>query len=249
MEAMRHPSATTILVAAHRGAHAHAPENSLAAFQEAIDIGADVIETDARQTRDGELILMHDDELDRTTDGSGRVGDKTLAEIKKLHLSNGQAVPTLAEALDLVAGRIFIDLDIKHASLDRIIRLLQRTGTQQQVLLFGSTTKLDSIVAVDSTWLIMPRAKTTAAMMELWHHFQPPVLHVDASFLQPADAALLRNRGTHIWLNALVWPDIKAILGFTSWGYEPLLQRGATIIQTDRPQQLLAYLRKNKRHW
>jgi glycerophosphoryl diester phosphodiesterase len=248
-EALQNPSSAAILVAAHRGAHNHAPENSLAAFQEAINLGADIIETDVRQTSDGELVVMHDDQVDRTTNGRGKLADKTLAEIKQLSLNNDHGVPTLAETLELVRGRIFLDLDVKSASVTRIIHLLQQTGTQKQVLLFGSVTKLDSIAAMDSTLLIMPRAKNAAELIKLWQRFHPAVLHADASFMTPLEVAFLANHNTHLWLNALLWPDIKAILGLAAWGYNPLLHSGATIIQTDRPQQLLDYLRENKKHW
>lgn len=247
--AFSQPDSVTILVAAHRGAHDQAPENSLAAFQNAIDLGADFIETDVRQTRDGELILMHDDKVDRTTDGSGLVKEKTLADISRLFLSGNQRVPTLRQALELVRGRIFLDLDIKSAGVEKIVRLLQETGTRQQVLLFGSVAKLDSLIALDRTLLIMPRAKTVRDLQMLFQRYHPPAMHVDASFFRSTDAAPWREQGAHIWLNALLWPDIKAMLGGAEWGYAPLLHSGATIIQTDRPQHLLRYLRQHNRHW
>ncbi|MYK99802.1 MAG: glycerophosphodiester phosphodiesterase, partial [Gemmatimonadetes bacterium] len=69
---------------AHRGASGNSPENTLRAFEMALEIGVDEIELDLRSTRDGHLVVMHDDTVDRTTDGTGAIGDLTLAEIRAL---------------------------------------------------------------------------------------------------------------------------------------------------------------------
>src|SRR5580700_1416079 len=93
-------------VVAHRGASAHAPENTLAAFQRAVELGASVIETDLHVTRDGRFVAMHDDTLDRTTNGSGEVDRFTLDQLRQLDAGlwfdrdfRGERVPTLEEIL------------------------------------------------------------------------------------------------------------------------------------------------------
>jgi len=86
---------------AHRGGRVHKPENTLAAFQHAIDTGADWIEMDVQQTKDGELVVIHDETVDRTTDGTGRVEDLTLEQIRALDAGNGEKVPTFEEVIDL----------------------------------------------------------------------------------------------------------------------------------------------------
>src|ERR1700683_1897805 len=112
----------TVLTSAHRGEHAHHPENSLPAIQGAIDAGIDFVELDVRTTSDGQLVLMHDPTVDRMTDGKGKVKDMTLAEIKKLDLGvrfPGQfpnlRVPTFDEVLELCKGKIGIYVDTKDA--------------------------------------------------------------------------------------------------------------------------------------
>ena len=94
---------------AHRGAAGLAPENTLAAFRMAIELGADAAELDLQTTKDGVVVVIHDDTVDRTTDGRGRIGDLTLAEIKQLDAGakfspafRGERVPTLRELIDLV---------------------------------------------------------------------------------------------------------------------------------------------------
>jgi glycerophosphoryl diester phosphodiesterase len=105
-------------VVAHRGASARYPENTLASFQGAIDAGADFVELDVRLTADGVPVILHDLDVSATTDGHGFVHQLALAEVKTLDASNGQGsrveVPTLQEALDLLSGRIGVDVEIKN---------------------------------------------------------------------------------------------------------------------------------------
>jgi glycerophosphoryl diester phosphodiesterase len=109
------------LVLAHRGASAHAPENTIAAFILAADQRADGIELDAKLTHDGEIVVMHDATVDRTTDGCGRVSDLTLSEIKSLAAGSNfgtqhtpEGVPLLAEVFDAVAQRLIINVELTN---------------------------------------------------------------------------------------------------------------------------------------
>lgn len=105
---------------AHRGASGMAPENTLAAIQQALDLGVDLIEIDLHATRDGRLVVLHDATLDRTTDGSGAVRDLTLAEARRLSAGRwfdpsfaGERIPTLEEVLDLTRRRVPLLVEIK----------------------------------------------------------------------------------------------------------------------------------------
>jgi len=96
-----------VLVIAHRGASGHAPENTLAAFKEAVALGATFIETDLQLTRDARFVAIHDDTVNRTTNGQGAVHDLTLAELRKLDAGSwfgsefaGERIPTLEEILE-----------------------------------------------------------------------------------------------------------------------------------------------------
>lgn len=112
-------------IIAHRGSSADRPENTLAAFRRAIEAGAHVTEIDVRTTRDGVLVCLHDDDLSRTTDGTGVVGEKTLAELKRLDAGRrfaakfaGERVPTMREVLELCKGKIDVMLDLKETGED-----------------------------------------------------------------------------------------------------------------------------------
>ena len=101
------------MVVAHRGASLEAPENTLQAFELAVELGADAVEFDLRLTSDGVPVIMHDPDVARTTDGSGLVRSLSLAEFKRLR-SGGTEIPTLAQALEMLSGRAAVDLELKN---------------------------------------------------------------------------------------------------------------------------------------
>jgi glycerophosphoryl diester phosphodiesterase len=105
---------------AHRGANKTHPENTLAAFKEAIRIGVQMIEFDVQMSRDGKLVIMHDNTIDRTTDGQGKVTNLTLAELKKLDaggwknsMFKNERIPTLAQTLEMMPTNIWLNIHIK----------------------------------------------------------------------------------------------------------------------------------------
>lgn len=119
---MPHGTPRTLLIVGHRGARGTAPENTLASFAAALVADVDSIELDLHLSRDGELVIMHDACLERTTDGSGKVEEHTLAQLKKLNAAarwapgdgyGVQRIPTLQEVFDLVRGRARLFLEIK----------------------------------------------------------------------------------------------------------------------------------------
>jgi len=117
------------IVEAHRGDSSNAPENTLAAFRRAVDLGVEWIELDVHPTRDGQLAVIHDPTLDRTTTGSGPVGEHSLAEIQELDAGAwfspefvGERVPTLAEVVELVAPtQTRLNIEIKHSSKVEVV--------------------------------------------------------------------------------------------------------------------------------
>jgi glycerophosphoryl diester phosphodiesterase len=142
-----------VFVVAHRGCHnpvpsramPAVPENSLAALEKCVALGVDMMETDIRRAKDGTLVISHDAKVDRTTDGTGRIADLTLAQLKTLHLRQNfggnmspeitdQRVLTLDELLAAAKGRIMINLDIKEDIYPEVIAAAVRAGMADQVL-------------------------------------------------------------------------------------------------------------------
>jgi glycerophosphoryl diester phosphodiesterase len=113
-----------LLCFAHRGASGHAPENTLAAFELAIRMGADFIELDVQLAQD-ELIVFHDDRLERTTNGRGTVRGKTLAELRSFDAGQGERIPLLTEVLELTAGAVGVNVELKGpGTAEMTVRLL-----------------------------------------------------------------------------------------------------------------------------
>ncbi len=140
------------LIIAHRGYRAKYPENTLAAFQGAIDAGVDMIELDVLLTRDRKIVVIHDESLDRTTNGQGMVSDYTLSELKTFDAGSWfdfrfseERLPTLQEVLDLVQGRVFINIEIKRSAYEphhppdaiekQIVDLVKRKTALETVLM------------------------------------------------------------------------------------------------------------------
>ena len=130
------PTPKGLRVGAHRGAMSHAPENTLAAFERAIEMGAYRIECDVRQTRDGVLVLMHDATIDRTTDGEGTLRDLTLAELGAVRAVTGagggtgsEPVPTLEAALACAKGRCRLLVELKDEDIaEATVALIESAG-------------------------------------------------------------------------------------------------------------------------
>src|SRR5512140_136192 len=135
------------VVFGHRGARAHAPENTMASFELALAQGADAIELDARLTADERVVVIHDRMVNRTTNGVGRVAGLTLAQIRALDAGSffsekyrGEKIPQLEEVFDALGKQTFINLEFKdHEELadrlvERVCKLVARCGMQDRIL-------------------------------------------------------------------------------------------------------------------
>jgi glycerophosphoryl diester phosphodiesterase len=133
---------------AHRGASGYYPENTLIAFQRAVELGADMIELDVHLTKDGEVVVIHDETLDRTTNGKGNVRDYTLPELKKLDAGAwyksefaGERIPTLEEVLQSLKGKVQFNIEIKNGPVyyqgieEKILAILLKQDLRDQVVI------------------------------------------------------------------------------------------------------------------
>ena len=126
---------TSLRIGAHRGAMVYAPENTLAAFEKAIEQGAYRVEFDLRRSRDGHIVAIHDDSVDRTTDGSGAVRQMDLAELKKLR-SGGEELPTFAETIACMRGRTRMLIELKDEDIaEQVVRQIEAEGVLDQCTL------------------------------------------------------------------------------------------------------------------
>lgn len=261
------------MVAAHRGDWRNAPENSLRAFIYAADMGVDFVELDLAKTKDGELVIMHDGTIDRTTDGKGQPADYTLAELRKFRLRSGMTyltnnhIPTFREVMMALKGRpVKINLDKSFPYYREAYAILKETGTLNQALFKSGETYqklsqtypdlLDHIAYMPVVDLDKSGAKTY--IQDYLTHMKPfafeLVFSQDTSFIW-SHMDLIKKTGAKIWINSL-WPslnaghdDDKAVEENNkkdSWDW--LIKHGADILQTDRPQRMLEYLKQKGLH-
>lgn len=111
-------------IIAHRGASGTRPENTLASFQEAISLGVDLIELDVFALKSGEVVVLHDPTVDRTTNGTGSVREYNLAELRELDAGGGEMIPLLSEVLDLIDKRIPVNIEMKGSGTARPVAKL-----------------------------------------------------------------------------------------------------------------------------
>ena len=267
------PKSKYVLVVAHRGDWRNAPENSLQAYQNCIDMGVDMVEIDIHKTKDDQFIIMHDATVDRTTNGKGKISEMTLAEIKKLRLRAGHnvvtrhKVPTLEEVLNLVKGKILVNIDKGDNYFDEIYDLLVKTGTEKQVVI----KTYDNLATIQSKnkndvvrkSIFMPiinlgKKEDAEQVVNDYMTVKPAAYEVVFKEESPKLFTILdkiKASGSKLWINSL-WASLNA--GHDddlaveegkpeeAWGW--ILKQGATVIQTDRPAQLIKYLKKKHRH-
>jgi glycerophosphoryl diester phosphodiesterase len=115
-----------ILKIGHRGAKGYEPENTLISFEKAIEMDADGIELDVHLSLDGHLIVIHDETIDRTTNGKGVVNQLTLQELKSFTINEEYTIPTLQEVLDLVNQRCFVNIELKNQdTAEKVVQLIE----------------------------------------------------------------------------------------------------------------------------
>lgn len=232
---------------AHRGASGHAPQNTLAAFLLAAEIGADGIELDVHLSADGEAVVIHDDTVDATTNGQGRVSAMTLAELKALDAGSwfdprfaGERIPTLQEVFDAVGQRLLINVEIKveagyhppdqEAETVRLIEdnnLVERViissfsiSSLRRVCRLNPSIALGLLYARVETPFFPTLARLLGARYEALH---PQFSLVDARYMEKA-----RRRGLHV--NAWTANEVSDM--------RRLIDIGANGIITNYPDRL-----------
>lgn len=161
-------------VIAHRGASAYAPENTLASFQKAFELGADWFELDCHLSKDDALIVMHNGEVDKTTNGTGKINEMTLAQLKQLDAGAwfdakfaGERIPTLEEALDCAKGRIGMYLEVKGADDDdRLIGQMVMAANGHKELTPELRRELTGLIEASGTRNLPLTRKIIAAIRE-----------------------------------------------------------------------------------
>lgn len=274
VDEIRNPKSKNVLVVCHRGDWRNFPENSIPSIESVIEMGADVVELDIQLTKDSVLVLMHDGTIDRCTTGKGRVADLTYEELQKFYMKTAHGtrcsldlkVPTLREALEVCKDRIVINIDKGYNHYGLVLALAEEMGMTEQILIKGSSSLAsirEKMAANEQNLLYMPIiTPTNAKSMALFEEYiadDEPQLAYEicwGEYTPEVESAMQRliADGSKLWVNSL-WNSLCGGLSDdVAWVtsadevYGKLVDMGATMIQTDRPEYLLEYLRERGLH-
>jgi len=259
-----------VIVLAHRACWGKDPEVSVAAIEHCTVVGADMVEIDVRETSDGALILMHDDRVDRTTDGSGLVADLTAAQIRALHLRAGfggpgaaltkEQVPTLEEGLAAAKGKLLVNLHLKVPVEARVAEAVKRMGMVGQVTTWVTLAADDPkllasplrgaigiIPTINECGPQYPQQCLTQPVgsLEAYGAVHPAAFFLDFrqshAFIQSVSDAK-RPAGARIFVETLNDVDVLPIeQRHAEW--RRLIDMGVSIIMTNEPGDLIAFLK------
>ena len=261
-------SPKNIYVAAHRGFCERYPENTMEAFFAALELGVDQIETDVRVTRDGELVLIHDSTVDRTTNGTGKVCDKLLCELKSLDAGikkgeefAGAKIPTLRELFEAVKDHptLTLDLELKeyptegrealaYDVCDRILAMVEEYGFADRVVINSFSGKLNEYV--HETYGNRYRQHVFYPVSHLGKLTRNPYdyaycacmfrsFYSDVNLASPEDCRRMADMGVQPWAGAAVKDEASVDLAIAA---------GVTLITCNNPDVILELLRKKGYH-
>lgn len=237
-----------IMVCAHRANHYTTPENSIAAIKASISKEIAFAEIDIKQSKDGKLLLMHDNTIDRTTNGSGGVNEYTLDELKQFNLEhNGnltsQEIPSFAEILEESRGKIYLDLDVKIENFAKVYNEVKLYGMVDQVMFtIKSTSVAKSLVNNDERVIVMPIVNTqddidkyTMAGLNL------AVLHFTSTSFNKELITVAHNKNLQVfrlvYVNSSTTPESDSYRQM-----DKFVELKGNIVQTDYPVEVKAYL-------
>ena len=271
---IHNPNSKYVVVACHRGDWRNYPENSIPAIESIIRMGADIMELDLKLTKDSVLVLSHDWTIDRCTTGKGRVSDYTLDELKQFRLRRAHGVATdslhictLREALECCKDRICVNVDQGYEYYDMVLAITEELGVTDQILIKGKhsvATVAEKMAAHEHNMMYMPIIDIQKEQgQKLFQEYMdtktvPLAYEVCWKKLTPEVSDCFKKvveSGSKLWVNT-IWgslcgylDDDKALdCGNPAEVYDQVIALGASMIQTDRPEQLLNYLRKKGLH-
>ena len=271
---IHNPNSKNVLVICHRGDWRNYPENSIPAIESVIRMGADMVEIDVQLTKDSVLVLMHDRTIDRCTTGRGKIGEMTYEELQCHYLKTAHGVrssldlkvPTLREALEVCKDRITVNIDKGYDYYPMVLALTEELGVTHQVLIKGNKSLADieaKMAENENNLLYMPIVTPanagSAKIFEEYIAADKPQLAYEVCWneMTPIVEECMQKviaDGSKLWVNTL-WnslcgglSDDVAYEKSAEEVYGKILDMGATMIQTDRPEFLLDYLRKRGLH-
>ena len=237
-----------IYVIAHRGAHHGIPENTLPAYQKAIDLGCDFVEIDVRTTKDGKFVSIHDSKIDDYVPGKkGKVNEMTLDELRALDIGirkgpewKGTKIPSFEEILELCHGKIGIYLDLKSAPVNQLVEIIKKYGMENDVIWYISASdskNLDDLKVNCPKCLLMPDPGAKNNIKAVKEKFNSCILATDMKQLSGEFVKTAHEN------NIRVISDDKEA-NKDEW--KKMIEWKIDGIQTDKPEKLIEFLKKTE---
>ena len=222
-----------MILTGHRGAAELEPENTRLSIQKAIDLGVDQVEIDVHLTRDQHLVVIHDATVDRTTDGQGAVADFTLEEVKRLDAGKGERIPTLQEVIDLVRGKVVLQIELKGPdTAEPVVRTVEQNNIESEVLLTSfvherlrEARQLNPSLALGALWTNPPTDACEQAIDMGAEAIHIQYQNIDAQLVQKAHAHGLMIRAWN--------PDTVEVI-------QRVIDLGVDAVGSNRPDLLIA---------
>lgn len=225
-----------MLIYAHRGASAEYPENTLRAFQRAIELGVDGIELDLHASADGVPVVIHDRELERTTNGRGYVDRQALAALQAHDAGRGERIPTLAEVIDLVGDAVHLDLEIKGRGIEAaVLETLTRFPRARWAISSFDWEILRNVRRIQAIAPVWPLAATWSdAVLDVANELESPIVAVSVETYTAQTAEAMRAAG----LATMIWTvnDVHQA--------QQIAALGAFALCTDDPARIAAGLQR-----
>ena len=234
------------------------PENSLTSIEYAINAGVEMIELDARPTSDGILVLMHDNTIDRTTNGSGAVGDYSYQQLQQLYLKDAagnltnERIPTLEDALKKGKGKVYFNLDIvnKNVAVATMVALLKKLDMENEVLLYVSNNRnyAYDLKAANSTLLLHPMAKASDDITYFASSYTDNVQMMQLSTSDALAGAMTEDIKSKGWLlfSNIVGANDTNMLSDNYSGLVGMINKRINVVQTDYAELAVKYLKSKK---
>lgn len=213
----------------HRGARGYEPENTLISFQKALDLGVDGIELDVHLSKDGVVVVIHDETVDRTTDGIGAIHDLAVAKIKKLRTDKNQQIPTLTEVLDLIDKRVFVNIELKGKGTSKpVVQLVEKYIAENDwsysdfIISSFDWDLLEEVVALNPKIPIAVLTETTVEeALAFAKKIKAMAINPDYTLLSPENSKQLKGEGFQIF----PWTvnEFDAITKMKSYGVDGII--------------------------
>ncbi len=232
-----------LVVIAHRGSHLNFPENTLAAYENAIKEGADYVEIDLRTTKDGHLVIIHDESITRMAGIKGQVKDLNYSDIKDLKIkpavkedTTTYRIPEFNDVLHVCKGKINIYLDFKDADVEKTYRLIKEYGMQNKVVIYlNKEEQYGQWKKVAPNVPLMVSLPENADSLQLNNFLEKKHFDVVDNAYTIDLVNLVHKRKIAVWLDVQSNDE-----GPATW--EQALKLGADGLQTDHPGKLIKYL-------